>query len=144
PELLATHRQLAAARRRIDAALAGASAELARRSSYAAGAGDLARREGFATPAALVAASTGGSRAEAARLIQAGRAGGAPTGGEGVDREGKADGAEYRARHVARALAAGTISVDAAAAIAAMLERVHASLSAEAEPDATLEQRLEA
>ncbi len=113
-QLLAAHREFAAARRRLDAVLAAASAEVARRSTLDDGAAGLARREGFATPAALVAASTGGSKAEAARLIRAGGAGAGAGAGA----------ARYQAEHVARALTDGAISVDAAAAITAMLDRV--------------------
>src|SRR5690606_24644659 len=51
-----------------------ASAEVARRSQSDDGAASLARREGFASPARLVASATGGSTAEAHRLIAVGQA----------------------------------------------------------------------
>ena len=139
-ELVAVHRELAALRRRVDAALATASAEVARRSEASDGAASLARREGFATPARMVAASTGGSTAEAARLIAVGTAtldasrvmaGDAVVGGPA----GAAP-ARPRFSHVADAVNGGRMSVDAASMITAALTRVADAASEEAIADA--------
>ncbi|PKQ27026.1 MAG: HNH endonuclease [Actinobacteria bacterium HGW-Actinobacteria-4] len=72
-ELVSLVQEVAQARRRVDAALAGASAEIARRSTADNGAGDIARRKGFANPKQMIAAVTGGTTAEAGRLISVGR-----------------------------------------------------------------------
>lgn len=115
-ELLELHRALSAVRRQVDAALAAASAEVARRSQVEHGAAGLSRREGYASPARLVAASTGGTTAEAARLIAVGQATLAA-----CDAPSATPGAPP---HLAKAVNAGRISIDAASAIAAMLTRV--------------------
>lgn len=67
-------------RRDVEAVLADLSGEVARRSAPDAGAGGLAKLSGFAYPESLVAKSTGGSKAQAQRLIKAGAA------AEGSDR----------------------------------------------------------
>jgi 5-methylcytosine-specific restriction protein A len=136
-ELVAVHRELAALRRRVDAALAAASAEVARRSEACDGAASLARREGFATPARMVAASTGGSTAEAARLIAVGTAtldASRPM----ADDAALLDGAAGRPRfsHVADAVNGGRMSVDAASMITAALTRVADAAGPEALADA--------
>jgi hypothetical protein len=155
-ELVAVHRELAALRRRVDAALAAASAEVARRSEASDGAASLARWEGFATPARMVAASTGGSTAEAARLIAVGTAtldasrlmaddaalldgaaddavlNDAVLGGRAA---GRATG-RPRFVHVADAVNGGRMSVDVASMITAALTRVADAASPEALADA--------
>jgi hypothetical protein len=73
-EALAVLKELAAARRRLDAAVAAASAAVARHSDPADGVDGLSRREGYATPIKLIAATTGGSTAEAGRLVSVGEA----------------------------------------------------------------------
>ncbi|MGN6197397.1 DUF222 domain-containing protein [Humibacter sp.] len=99
------------------ALLSRTAAEVARRSPVELGREGLAKKRGFLNPAHLVAASTGGRASEAAKLIAVG-----------------ADTAPRRALsgeqlpptnpHVAAALTAGAISVDAAGAITGMLRRV--------------------
>lgn len=108
---------LAQVRRDADALLARVSAEVAKRSGSEFGDQGLAKAHGFHTPARLIAASTGSSRHEAARLIAVGTATAArPTfGGERLPSPHP---------HVAAALRAADISVDAASAITSMLDRV--------------------
>ncbi len=155
-ELVAVHRELAALRRRVDAALAAASAEVARRSEASDGAASLARREGFATPARMVAASTGGTTAEAARLIAVGTAtldASRPVANDAVFGDGLLDDAVLNDRaagraaagtnparprfaHVADAVNTGRMSVDAASMITASLTRVADAAGPEAIADA--------
>ncbi|GAA2034028.1 HNH endonuclease signature motif containing protein [Agromyces tropicus] len=115
---------LATVRRGVDALLARAAAEVARRSGPESGELGLAKAQGFHSPARLVAASTGGSRAEAARLIAVGAATSARSAFSG-------ERVPARRPHVASALAGGAISLDAASAITTMLDRVAVS----ADPD---------
>ena len=65
---------LARVRRDADALLARVAAEVSRRSGPEFGDSGLAKAQGFHNASRLVAASTGGSRHEAARLIAVGRA----------------------------------------------------------------------
>ncbi|MFD4421296.1 DUF222 domain-containing protein [Agromyces sp. NPDC058484] len=104
-------------RREADALLTRVAAEVARRSAPEFGAEGLARSQGFHNPVRLIAASTGASRSEAARLIAVGAATAERQsfGGERV---------QSRHPHVASALGSASISVEAAAAIASMLDRV--------------------
>jgi len=122
-QLLAVHGELAAARRRLDAVLAAASAEIARRSTASDGAGGLARREGYGSPVRLVAAATGGTASEAARLIAVGEAtlGDAEHPAPGDGRQAPSATPPYPV--LAEAVSDGRVSVDAASAIAAMLGR---------------------
>jgi hypothetical protein len=89
----------------LDAVLAEASAEIQRRSTPDDGAAGLARREGFPTAERMVAQATGGSTAEAGRLIAVGAAG-------------------SRWARVTSAVKAGSLSVEAASAITSMLDAV--------------------
>lgn len=70
--LLANQARLAEARRRIDAAVAVSSAELARRSHRDLGYAGLAQRMGDRTPEKLVQRVSGVSRGEAGRLVKVG------------------------------------------------------------------------
>ena len=107
---------LARVRRDADALLARVAAEESRRSGPEFGDSGLAKAQGFHNASRLVAASTGGTRHEAARLIAVGQATACrqALGGERLP---------ARHPHVAAALRAGEIGVEAAAAIAAMLDR---------------------
>jgi hypothetical protein len=110
---------VARARRNADALLARVGNEIARRSGPEFGDTGLAKKQGFHNAARLLAATTGGSRSEAARLIAVGAA----------TAERQSFAGEYRPAqhpHVARALEAGTMSADAAAAVTSMLDRVGA------------------
>ena len=115
--LVAVTDALAAVRRDADALLARAAAEVSKRSSSQLGESNLARSQGYHNPVRLIAASIGASRGDAAKLIAVGTATAERQsfGGERVP---------ARHPHVAAALSAGTIGVDAASAITTMLERV--------------------
>jgi hypothetical protein len=108
---------IAQVRRDADALLTRVAAEAASRSGPEFGDTGLAKAQGFHNPVRLVAASTGASRTEAAKLIAVGAA--------TAERE-TFTGARVPSRHphVAGALVAAAISVDAASAITSMLERV--------------------
>jgi hypothetical protein len=97
-ELLDLQRSLARRRRLIDAELAAVAAEIARRSSRELGYAGLAQRLGARTPERLVSAVTGVSLRDAGALVRVGGMTG----------------------HVADALVAGRIGVDAADAIRAI------------------------
>ncbi|MBM7505935.1 DUF222 domain-containing protein [Agromyces aurantiacus] len=108
---------IAAVRRDAEVLLARIAAEVSKRSNRAARESSLARVHGFANPVRLVAASTGASRSDAARLIAVGTA----------TAERQSFGGERlpsRHPHVAAALDEGRVGVDAASAITSMLDRV--------------------
>ncbi|TFV95382.1 HNH endonuclease signature motif containing protein [Leifsonia flava] len=104
-------------RRTTDALLVRAAGEVGRRSGPEFGTEGLAKKNGFSTPTRLLASSTGGSTGEAARLLAVGAATASRQ-----DFSGQARPARHP--HVAAALDAGLISVDAAGAITGMLDRV--------------------
>lgn len=108
---------LARVRRDAEALLARVAAEVSKRSSTERGESSLARAHGFRNPVRLIAASTGASRGDAAKLIAVGAATAARQtfGGELLP---------SRHPHVAAALESATIGVDAASAITSMLDRV--------------------
>ena len=108
---------IAQVRRDADALLTRVAAEAAKRSGPEFGDTGLAKAQGFHNPIRLIAASTGASRNEAAKLIAVGVA----------TAERQAFGGERvpsRHPHVADSLKAAVISVDAASAITSMLDRV--------------------
>ena len=108
---------LARVRRDVDALLARVAAEVSRRSGPEFGDTGLAKVQGFHNASRLIAASTGGSRHEAARLIAVGRA---------TAQRQSFGGERLPARHphAAAALQRGEIGLEAASAITAMLDRV--------------------
>ena len=108
---------LARVRRDAEALLARVAAEVSKRSSTERGGSSLARAHGFHNPVRLIAASTGASRSDAAKLIAVGTAT-AERQTFGGDR------LPSRHPHVAEALESGLIGVDAASAITSMLDRV--------------------
>lgn len=108
---------IAQLRRHADALLARVAAEVDKRSGEGFGADGLAKTKGFHNPARLVAASTGISRGDAAKLIAVGSATSGP----------RSFGDERRAaphEHVASSLHRARIGIDAASAITSMLDRV--------------------
>ncbi|WP_353828126.1 HNH endonuclease signature motif containing protein [Agromyces sp. SYSU T0242] len=107
---------LAQTRREIDAVFARVAAEAAKRSGPEFGVDGLAKAHGFHNPVRLIAAATGGSRADAHRLIAVGAA--------TAERQALS-GERMPARHprVAAAVATATISIEAASAITSMLDR---------------------
>ncbi|WP_136709920.1 HNH endonuclease signature motif containing protein [Agromyces sp. H66] len=109
--------RLARLRRDADALLTRVAAEVARRSGPEYGEAGLAKAHGFHNPVRLVAAATGGSRGDAARLVAVGVA--------TAERQSfSGERLPSRHPHVAGAVAAGRLSVDAASAITSMLDRV--------------------
>jgi len=102
---------------RLDAVRAQVAAEVARESRVELGADSLAKQQGFRNPTTLIAATTGTSVGDAARLVRVGEA--------TVPRltfSGEA--APPRHPHVARAIADGVMPAPAAATIIALLDRV--------------------
>lgn len=116
-DLLAVNERFGALRRQVEGAHASIAAEIASRSRAELGRDSLARRTGHRSPAKLIASATGGHSGDAARLIHVGRVT-APR----LLLSGEA--APPPRPHIAAALAAGQLGVGAAAAIAAMLDRV--------------------
>ena len=107
---------LAVLARRVEMLQARCAAELAARSRGAEGA-DLARDHGFASPERLIAQATGRRYSEAAKLIAV---------GEATAQRASFTGESLPARHphVADALDAGTLCVDAAETIRRFLDAV--------------------
>jgi hypothetical protein len=108
---------LARVRRDAEALLARVAAEVSKRSRPERGESSLARAQGFHNPVRLIAASTGASRGDAAKLIAVGTAT-AERQTFGGDR------LPSRHPHVSAALESALIGVDAASAITSMLDRV--------------------
>ncbi|NLP83194.1 DUF222 domain-containing protein [Microbacterium sp. CFH 90308] len=104
-------------RRSVDAVHVQVAAEVARASRQELGNAGLAKQQGFRTPAAMIAASTGTSVGEAARLVAV---------GEATTPRMTLTGAEAPPKYpeVAGRLDAQRISVAAAAAIVALLDKV--------------------
>ena len=123
PGLVQVTDALAQVRRDIDAVLARVAAEVTKRSGPEFGDVGLAKAQGFHNPARLIAASTGASRADSLKLINVGIATAQRQtfGGERLP---------SRHPHVAAALEAAKIGIEAASAITSMLDR--ASVRAEA------------
>ncbi|WP_245561836.1 HNH endonuclease signature motif containing protein [Agromyces italicus] len=123
PGLIRVTDALAKTRREVDAMLARVAAEVARRSGPEFGETGLAKAQGFHNPVRLLAASTGASRTDAQRLIAVGTA--------TADRQTfSGERAPSRHPHVAAALAAAAIGLDAASAITSMLDRASARATA--------------
>ncbi|MFB8386343.1 DUF222 domain-containing protein [Microbacterium sp. NPDC055910] len=117
PGLLAVNDALAALRRQVDGLHASVAAGISRRSRPELGKEGLARKTGHRTAAKLIAAATGGHAGDAARLVQV---------GEATREREQLSGERAPARHphVAAAVSDGRVSIAAAAAIIAMLDRV--------------------
>lgn len=116
-DLMGVHDALGRARRLLDAAHARIASEIARRSRPELGADSLAKAQGFRNPTALIAATTGTTGGDAARLVAV---------GDATTPRSTLSGQPAPARHphVASALARGEIGAPAAAAIIRMLDRV--------------------
>ena len=115
--LLTVNDTLARAERHLAAVRVRVAAEIANRSTPELGRDGLAKQQGYRSPAALVAAASGGSTAEAARLIAVGVATASRQAFSGHRMP-------PRHPHIATAVSAGLLSVDAAALIITMLDRV--------------------
>jgi len=117
-------------RRHVEAVHAEVAAEIARASRVELGNAGLAKKQGFRSPASMIAASTGVSVGDAAKLVAV---------GEATAPRVTLAGAQAPAKHpeVAAALKDGRLSVAGAAAIVALLDRValraYPNLLAEAE-----------
>ncbi|HEX6367048.1 MAG TPA: DUF222 domain-containing protein [Agromyces sp.] len=124
---------IAQLRRYTEALLARVAAEIEKRSHREFGVDGLAKAKGFHNPARLVAASTGISRGDAAKLIAVGTA-------TSELRSFTGERGPARHPHVASSLDGGRIGIDAASAITTMLDRV--GLSADPAATATTEAAL--
>lgn len=116
-ELLGAHRAVGEVQRCLDGLHAELAAAIAHESRPELGPEGLAKQQGYRSAAAMIAATTGGAHGDAKRLITVGQAAAPRT-----NLLGEALPAKYPA--LAIALAAGEISVPAAAIIVALLERV--------------------
>ncbi|MCS3443136.1 HNH endonuclease [Microbacterium phyllosphaerae] len=116
-ELLGAHRAVGEMQRCLDGLHAELAAAIAHESRPELGPEGLAKQQGYRSAAAMIAATTGGAHGDAKRLITVGQAVAPRT-----NLLGEALPAKYPA--LATALAAGEISVAAAAVIVALLERV--------------------
>ncbi len=74
PGLLAINEHICRMKRSVEALQAKAASEISRRSRRELGPDALAKTQGFRTPEALIAAATGASTGEAARMVQVGEA----------------------------------------------------------------------
>lgn len=122
--LLAVTEALARLSKRVDALTVRCAAGLARRSPSEAGNDGLARRTGHSTPAGLIATMKGGRYAEAVKLIAV---------GEATEPRAALTGELLPPRfpHVAAGVAAGRLTVEAAAVITSFLTRVSVRASAD-------------
>lgn len=125
-DLLAAQAAVANVRRAAEVLLASIAGEVARRSAPDLGAGSLARTEGYSSAPRLIAAATGGSLADAHRLIEAGAA---------LAPSPQAPDDAPPAGSLRAALVAGEVGVEAGALIRSTLAKV-------ADPDGELERRL--
>ena len=114
---------LAMVRREVDVMLARVAAEVTKRSGQEFGDTGLAKAQGFHNPVRLIAASTGASRADAQKLIAVGTA---------TAQRQTFTGERLPARHphVAAALDAAKIGIEAASTITSMLDRASARAEA--------------
>lgn len=115
--ILAVNNALAALRREVDVVFVSVAGGISNRSRPELGSEGLARKTGHRTPAKLIAAATGSHSGDAARLVQV---------GEATRERATFSGHRAPARHpiVTDAVSHAKISVDAAAAILGMLDRV--------------------
>lgn len=116
-DLVAANERYCRMQRMLAADQARFAAEIARRSRPELGPESLAKTQGFRNPTALIAATSGGSTGDAARLVKV---------GEAIAPRQLLSGERAPARHphVAEAMARATITERAAAAIVALLDRV--------------------
>lgn len=127
--LVQVNRHLAESQRLLDAARSRVAAEIARQSRPELGPQGLAKTQGYRNPAALIAAVSGSSAGEAARLVKV---------GEATAPRMTLSGEKAPARHpfVAEALDCGRIGASAANAIITMLDRVAMRAGRDAVQDA--------
>ena len=115
--LMAVNDALAQTRRDLDALHIRIAGAIAHRSAPELGRDGMAKQQGYRNAAALIAAATGGSGAEAARLICVGVA---------TAERSSFSGQRMAPRHphVAEAMKGGCLSLDSAGVITEMLDRV--------------------
>lgn len=135
-QLLEAHQAMGVVQRRLDGMHAELAACIARESRPELGAGSLAKQQGFRNPATMIAATTGGSTGDAARLVKVGEAT-APRAnliGEVLP---------PRFPEIQRAIGKGEISAAAAAMIVTLLDaaRLKAGVARVAEAECLLVER---
>ncbi len=111
------NRAMGALRRQVDAVFTQVAAEVSRASRAELGNAGLAKQQGFRTTVSMIAATTGVSIGDAARLVTVGEATAPRTTLAG-------DAAPAKHPEIAAAMEAGRLSVAGAAAIVALLERL--------------------
>lgn len=116
-ELVSLNDRLAETQRLLDASRAQVAAEIARQSRPELGPAGLAKSQGYRSPTALIAATSGSTSGDAARLLKVGEAT-APR----MTLSGEASAPRHP--HVAAALSDGRIGAAAANAIITMLDGV--------------------
>ncbi|UNK71154.1 DUF222 domain-containing protein [Microbacterium sp. H1-D42] len=129
PSLVATSAALGSMRRQLDALQVEVAAEIAHESRPELGADSLAKQNGFRNPAQMIAATTGSSTGDAARLVELGK-----TVAPRTDLVGDPLPPKYPA--VQSALRSGALGAPTASLIVTMLDRVR--LGADADRLATL------
>ncbi|HSP52544.1 MAG TPA: hypothetical protein VLO00_06590 [Cryobacterium sp.] len=141
--LLAGQKQIAAARRLLDTHSAWMAATIARRSRPELGHSGLAAQQGFLSPQALIQKWTGSSKGDAFKLVAVGTMMADAEAAEklveaalSAPDAAPAEVGEFAARvpwqaPIARAVTAGTISVDAAESIRAGLGQIDAAVTAD-------------
>ncbi|WP_104194985.1 DUF222 domain-containing protein [Cryobacterium sp. M25] len=142
-EVLAGQKRIASIRRLVDTYAAWMAATIAERSRPELGHSGLAAQQGYLSPEALIQNSTGSSKGDAYKLVAVGTM---LADAEAADRlveaalstpdRDAAEVAEFEAKvpwqaPIARAVTAGTLSVDAAESIRAGLGQIDASVTAE-------------
>lgn len=123
-QLLAVNEAIGALHRHADALHAEAAAAISHESRAELGPDSLAKQQGFRNPTQLIAATSGVSGADAARIV---------TVGEATARRTNLVGETLPARYpaVREALSAGRITAQVAALIVGMLDRVRVRVSGE-------------
>lgn len=123
-QLVAVNEALGMLQRRLDGVRAEVAAGIARESRTELGADSLAKQHGFRTPAKLIAATSGGSTGDAARLVKV---------GEAIAPRANLIGEPLPAKYpsLQAAMTGGTISASAAALIVALLDRCRIAVGAE-------------
>jgi hypothetical protein len=141
-DLLDAQTQLGLIRRRYETQAAWAAGEISRRSSRELGFTGLAKRNGFLTPVELIQSASGGTRAEAVKLVAVGTLMGQTEAAEDLQQADRCSPFAVGPwlAVVAGAVRSGTLSVDAAEAIRQGLGQIDPGVPAEklAEPAAFL------
>ncbi|MFC4137913.1 MULTISPECIES: HNH endonuclease signature motif containing protein [unclassified Microbacterium] len=123
-QLMRASEELTLARRQMDALLAEVAAEISHESRTELGPDALAKQQGYRSTTQLIAASTRGTTGEAAQLVRV---------GEAIAPRSNLLGEKLPAKYpfLQRGIAAGELSMAAAAQIIALLDRVRIKIGAE-------------